>query len=705
VADGAIDPPAKAAALERLAAAGLAVPDWRLVPADALTELIPADMRATVPTPSVGSAEIALVDEWRQRIAGGALSAAADEALGRARQALGPGQLMVRSASALEDGVRDAAAGLFDSVGPVAHGAHDIAGAALAVLASMATPAVWAYLASRGLSFADVRMALIVQRYAQGIRATGYTRAPGARDAALLELDDGRWARVDRATGAVLASAGEGPWEALAELGTACEQALGGETVDFEAIVAPVGGPGTQPPLWAVQARPVPAELAPPPGPADAALAFSRATPDVEWTWDAAHNPEPLSPVQADLVRRVDAAGLGPWSLRVVEGYLYSAPRHPVSTAPVGGARLAYEKALPAVAEAEAEAEANPGLPAALRAYESIYAVWANTVAPAVSESRLELPRWLARVAPTIDARSIVGDLVSGPSDARLETLAARVAAGERTRDEFCEAVGTMAAAWDVCCPTLAEQPAALAGLIEGARLPETARRDEARRVLYDAVPRWRHNELNEQMGRAQEAADVAELDDRLFARAQWLVRRSLLRAAALLAIAPDDIFLLPLADVLDSEARGSVDRARVDELIDSARARLDRQRALAMPLSIRDGVGRAASPAGGTGRRWRARGSGGRALGRAALVEPGDRGPVPAGAIAVCPALTPGMLALVRHAAAFVCERGGLLDHGAAMARALGVPVVVGCTDAGRQLRDGDLLWVDGDAGVVSAL
>jgi pyruvate,water dikinase len=51
---------------------------------------------------------------------------------------------------------------------------------------------------------------------------------------------------------------------------------------------------------------------------------------------------------------------------------------------------------------------------------------------------------------------------------------------------------------------------------------------------------------------------------------------------------------------------------------------------------------------------------------------------------------------------AAIVSETGGPLDHGAAMARELGIPSVVGCREAWALLADGALVTVDGDAGVV---
>ena len=72
----------------------------------------------------------------------------------------------------------------------------------------------------------------------------------------------------------------------------------------------------------------------------------------------------------------------------------------------------------------------------------------------------------------------------------------------------------------------------------------------------------------------------------------------------------------------------------------------------------------------------------------------------VGAGDVVVTRAVTPALAVLVAGCAALVSETGGLLDHGAALARELGIPCVVGCRDAWSQLADGMLVTVDGDGG-----
>lgn len=79
-----------------------------------------------------------------------------------------------------------------------------------------------------------------------------------------------------------------------------------------------------------------------------------------------------------------------------------------------------------------------------------------------------------------------------------------------------------------------------------------------------------------------------------------------------------------------------------------------------------------------------------------------GDAATVRRGAIVVAAAITPAMALVIEGAAAMVCEHGSLLDHGAAMARELGIPCVVGCAGIVDAVSDGDWIEVDGDGGRV---
>jgi pyruvate,water dikinase len=56
-------------------------------------------------------------------------------------------------------------------------------------------------------------------------------------------------------------------------------------------------------------------------------------------------------------------------------------------------------------------------------------------------------------------------------------------------------------------------------------------------------------------------------------------------------------------------------------------------------------------------------------------------------------------------RAKALVMETGGVLSHGAIVAREFGLPAVAGIPDAVRRIKSGQRLRVDGGRGTVSVL
>jgi pyruvate,water dikinase len=72
------------------------------------------------------------------------------------------------------------------------------------------------------------------------------------------------------------------------------------------------------------------------------------------------------------------------------------------------------------------------------------------------------------------------------------------------------------------------------------------------------------------------------------------------------------------------------------------------------------------------------------------------------AGEVIVAPMTDPSWTSLLALGGALVLEVGGLLSHGAIVARELGIPAVVDVTSATSLLATGDLLAVDGFAGTV---
>lgn len=72
-------------------------------------------------------------------------------------------------------------------------------------------------------------------------------------------------------------------------------------------------------------------------------------------------------------------------------------------------------------------------------------------------------------------------------------------------------------------------------------------------------------------------------------------------------------------------------------------------------------------------------------------------------GEILVAPSTDPGWTPLFLTAGALVMEMGGVISHGAVVAREYGIPAIVGVPDATTRLRTGQTVVVDGAAGTVT--
>lgn len=97
---------------------------------------------------------------------------------------------------------------------------------------------------------------------------------------------------------------------------------------------------------------------------------------------------------------------------------------------------------------------------------------------------------------------------------------------------------------------------------------------------------------------------------------------------------------------------------------------------------------------------------SAGVAKGRArVLLAPTDIQPSERDYILVCPSTDPAWTPLFMQASGLVMERGGMLSHGAVVAREYGVPAVVNIPNATQNIADGQMLQVDGNQGIVSII
>jgi pyruvate,water dikinase len=93
-----------------------------------------------------------------------------------------------------------------------------------------------------------------------------------------------------------------------------------------------------------------------------------------------------------------------------------------------------------------------------------------------------------------------------------------------------------------------------------------------------------------------------------------------------------------------------------------------------------------------------------GLARGRARIIrEPQDTFEFKAGEILVCDAIDPNMTFIVPLAAGIVERRGGMLIHGAIIAREYGIPCITGVPNAVDLIENGHEILVDGYLGIVT--
>ena len=72
---------------------------------------------------------------------------------------------------------------------------------------------------------------------------------------------------------------------------------------------------------------------------------------------------------------------------------------------------------------------------------------------------------------------------------------------------------------------------------------------------------------------------------------------------------------------------------------------------------------------------------------------------------ILVCPSTDPAWVPLFVQARGLVMETGGVLSHGAIVAREFGLPAVAGIIDVQRRIKTGQRLRIDGATGMVQVV
>jgi pyruvate,water dikinase len=212
---------------------------------------------------------------------------------------------------------------------------------------------------------------------------------------------------------------------------------------------------------------------------------------------------------------------------------------------------------------------------------------------------------------------------------------------------------------------------------------------EQLERRLFDAVGEDRHREAAEVLRIARLSWTLRDDDNLLLARVESQLLRALNLAAARLRQSgrlsgrePREGDAPELMRALRDPEAGRLELAEGRPEETGARASDD-----ATPRQL---VGQPAAPGFGTGRVKRVRSA-------------EDLARFRAGEVLVCDAIQPNMTHLVPLAAGIVERRGGMLIHGAIIARELGIPCVNGVPRAADVLGDGDLVTVDGHLGIVT--
>lgn len=86
-------------------------------------------------------------------------------------------------------------------------------------------------------------------------------------------------------------------------------------------------------------------------------------------------------------------------------------------------------------------------------------------------------------------------------------------------------------------------------------------------------------------------------------------------------------------------------------------------------------------------------------------LFTPTDLGKVESGDVVVSPMTTPQYTSALRKAAAVITDEGGITCHAAIISRELNIPCIIGTKNATKVLKDGDMVEVNADNGVVKIL
>ena len=319
----------------------------------------------------------------------------------------------------------------------------------------------------------------------------------------------------------------------------------------------------------------------------------------------------------------------------------------------------------------------------------------------------------------TLEVNAALYQLAHAASEADLERLARGHKARGRFKarlDAFVEAYGHRCeASWEICAPRWRHTPSALEPLLRVQRANPTdpaaraqAQREASQHALERITERlnwqqrawwlplitWTRRYLLLRENQRFWFDHLLEATQRsLHGAAEGLVGRGGLRTA-------EEVAFLTVSELKASVQQGGVS----PDLLDAIQHRQSAWRQQASgpqpPVFLRGDDG----PKPTAGRRLSGTGiSGGRASGRVRVVRRlSEAEGFQPGEVLVARALDPGWTPLLANAAGVILELGGLLSHGAVVAREYGVPMVVHIDGATERLTTGQSVTLDGQQGLI---
>jgi pyruvate,water dikinase len=185
------------------------------------------------------------------------------------------------------------------------------------------------------------------------------------------------------------------------------------------------------------------------------------------------------------------------------------------------------------------------------------------------------------------------------------------------------------------------------------------------------------------------------------------MFRRRVLEAGRLLVDAgrleePDQVFDLTMADLDKAFSDRTLDLRERAHVNSRFHKRLEQVREFPRLIDSRGKILRPVRERAGDGELWGEPISTGVVRGPANVLLSAGEKPVFPGDILVAQATDPGWTPLFINAAGVILEVGGLLQHGALVAREYGKPCVAGIEGVTALLKDGQMVEVDGTHGVV---